>query len=57
MRLKAEELSSQISTLYIKADRIANTIWEGMHNRNKDGVGDNFWQFQKIRIWRSCTLN
>jgi len=47
MRLKAEELSSQISTLYIKADRIANTIWEGMHSRNKDGVGDNFWQFRK----------
>lgn len=47
MRLKAEELSSQISTLYIKADRIANTIWEGMHSRNKDGLGDNFWQFRK----------
>jgi len=47
MRLKAEELSSQISSLYIKADRIANTIWEGFHNRNKDGVGDNFWQFRK----------
>ena len=42
MRLKAEELSNQIPSLYIKADRIANTIWEGMHNRNKDGVGDNF---------------
>ncbi|PPR17042.1 MAG: hypothetical protein CFH33_00194 [Alphaproteobacteria bacterium MarineAlpha9_Bin3] len=47
MQLKAEELSSQISSLYIKADRIANTIWEGFHNRNKDGVGDNFWQFRK----------
>ena len=47
MRLKAEELSSQISTLHIKANRIANTIWEGMHVRNKDGVGDNFWQFRK----------
>ena len=47
MRLKAEELSNQIPSLYIKADRIANTIWEGMHNRNKDGVGDNFWQFRK----------
>ena len=47
MRLKAEDLSSQISSLHIKADRIANTIWEGMHNRNKDGVGDNFWQFRK----------
>jgi len=47
MRLEAEELSSQISNLYINADRIANAIWEGMHNRNKDGVGDNFWQFRK----------
>ena len=47
MRLKAEELSNQIPSLYIKADRIANTIWEGIHNRNKDGVGDNFWQFRK----------
>ena len=47
MRLKAEELSNQIASLYVKADRIANTIWEGMHNRNKDGLGDNFWQFRK----------
>ena len=47
MRLKAEELSNKIPSLYVKADRIANTIWEGMHNRNKDGVGDNFWQFRK----------
>ena len=47
MRLKAEELSNKIPPLYVKADRIANTIWEGMHNRNKDGLGDNFWQFRK----------
>lgn len=56
MRLKAEELSSQISTLYIKADRIANTIWEGLHNRNKDGVGDNFWQFRKYEYGDSAHL-
>ena len=47
MRLKAEELSNKIPSLYVKADRIASTIWEGMHNRNKDGLGDNFWQFRK----------
>ena len=47
MRLKAEELSNKIPSLYIRADRIANTIWEGIHNRNKDGVGDSFWQFRK----------
>ena len=47
MRLKAEELSNKIPSLYIKAYRIANTIWEGMDNRNKDGLGDNFWQFRK----------
>ena len=47
MRLKAEELSNKIPSLYVKADKIANTIWEGMHNRNKDGLGDNFWQFRK----------
>ena len=47
MRLKAEELSNKIPSLYIKAERIANTIWEGIHNRNKDGLGDNFWQFRK----------
>ena len=47
MRLNAEELSNKIPSLYVKADRIANTIWEGIHNRNKDGLGDNFWQFRK----------
>jgi len=47
MRLKAEKLTLQISNLLIKANNIANTVWEGMHNRNKAGVGDSFWQFRK----------
>ena len=47
MRLKAEKLTFQIPNLLIKANNIANTVWEGMHNRNKAGVGDSFWQFRK----------
>jgi hypothetical protein len=47
MRIKAEELTLQIPNLLVKANNIANTVWEGVHNRNKAGVGDNFWQFRK----------
>jgi uncharacterized protein (DUF58 family) len=47
MRIKAEELTLQIPKLLVKANNIANTVWEGVHNRNKAGVGDNFWQFRK----------
>ncbi len=57
MRLKAEELSNKLPSLYVKADRIANTIWEGMHNRNKDGLGDNFWQFRKYEYGNLTALN
>ena len=47
MRIKAEKLTLQIPSLLIKANNIANTVWEGVHNRNKAGVGENFWQFRK----------
>ena len=47
MRIKAEKLTLQTPSLLIKANNIANTVWEGAHNRNKAGVGENFWQFRK----------
>ena len=47
MRIKAEKLTLQIPSLLVKANNIANTVWEGAHNRNRSGIGDNFWQFRK----------
>ena len=47
MRLKAEKLATITPNLSIRANKIANTVWEGIHNRNKAGIGENFWQFKK----------
>ena len=47
MRLQAEKLATIAPDLKIRANKLANTIWEGIHNRNKAGIGDNFWQFKK----------
>ena len=47
MRLHAEKLASIAPDLAIKANKLANTVWEGIHNRNKAGIGENFWQFKK----------
>jgi len=47
MRIKAEEITLQVPNLLIKANNIAKTVWEGIHNRNKAGVGQSFWQFRK----------
>ena len=47
MRFQAEKLASITPNLSIKANKLANTVWEGIHNRNKAGIGENFWQFKK----------
>ena len=47
MRLQAEKLASITPNLSIRANKLANTVWEGIHNRNKTGIGENFWQFKK----------
>ena len=47
MRLQAEKLANIAPNLSIKANKLANTVWEGIHNRNKTGIGENFWQFKK----------
>ena len=47
MRLQAEKLVTIAPDLKIRANKLANTVWEGIHNRNKAGIGDNFWQFKK----------
>jgi len=47
MRIQAEKLASLTPNLSIRANKLANTVLEGIHNRNKAGIGDNFWQFRK----------
>ena len=47
MRIQAEKLANLTPNLSIRANKLANTVLEGIHNRNKAGIGDNFWQFRK----------
>ena len=56
MRLKAEKLTLNISNIIIKAHSIANSVWEGLHNRSKTGVGESFWQFRKYEYGDPANL-
>lgn len=45
-REQAEHLASALPPLLAQADRVANTIIQGMHGRRRTGVGEAFWQFR-----------
>jgi len=47
MRIQAKKLATLTPNLSIRANKLANTVLEGIHNRNKTGIGDNYWQFRK----------
>ena len=44
---RAEKLSSLLPPLLIDAERVANSVWQGVHGRRRSGVGESFWQFRR----------
>jgi uncharacterized protein (DUF58 family) len=43
---QAENLSSLLPPLLIEAERVAQTVYQGVHGRRRVGVGETFWQFR-----------
>lgn len=62
---RAEALASGLPPLMVAAERVANTVSQGVHGRRRVGQGETFWQFRRYapgdsvqRIdWRQSAKN
>lgn len=43
---RAEALGASLPPLLVAAERVASTVWQGVHGRRRVGQGDSFWQFR-----------
>jgi uncharacterized protein (DUF58 family) len=43
---RAEALGAALPPLLVAAERVASTVWQGVHGRRRVGQGDSFWQFR-----------
>lgn len=46
-RLTAEALASRLPALLVAAQRVADTVAQGVHGRRRTGPGESFWQFRR----------
>ncbi|MBI3505269.1 MAG: DUF58 domain-containing protein [Proteobacteria bacterium] len=46
-RLAAEAAASRLPALLVAAERVANTVAQGVHGRRRSGPGETFWQFRR----------
>ena len=44
---RAEKLAALLPPLLIDAERVAQSVWQGVHGRRRAGVGESFWQFRR----------
>src|SRR5258706_14680868 len=49
-REEAESLAAALPPLLVEAERLASSIWLGVHGRRKAGMGETFWQFRRYRV-------
>lgn len=45
----AEDLARRLPALLIGAERVAATVFQGVHGRRRVGPGDSFWQFRRYQ--------
>lgn len=43
---RAEKLAALLPPLLVDAERVAQSVWQGVHGRRRAGVGESFWQFR-----------
>jgi uncharacterized protein (DUF58 family) len=43
---RAEALAARLPPLLVDAERVAETVRQGVHGRRRVGVGESFWQFR-----------
>lgn len=50
LRAQAERLAEALPPLLVEAERVANTVAQGVHGRRKSGMGESFWQYRRYRL-------
>ncbi len=48
-RRRAEGLAATLPPLMVEAERVANTVAQGIHGRRRIGVGESFWEYRHHR--------
>lgn len=48
-RQEAEKLSAGLPPLLVAAERVAQTVAQGVHGRRRVGQGESFWQFRRYQ--------
>ena len=46
LRRRAEQLAATLPPLLVAAERVATTVFQGVHGRRRVGKGETFWQFR-----------
>ena len=49
LRDDADVLASALPPLMVEAERVANTVSQGVHGRRKVGIGETFWEYRHHR--------
>ncbi|KIL96816.1 putative conserved membrane protein [Paramagnetospirillum magnetotacticum MS-1] len=49
VELRAEELASRFPPLLVEAERVAQSVAQGVHGRRHAGSGDAFWQYRRAQ--------
>jgi uncharacterized protein (DUF58 family) len=49
LRPEAEQLGGRLPGLLVEAERVANTVSQGVHGRRRTGVGETFWQYRQYQ--------
>lgn len=50
LRQSGEQLAAALPPLLVAADRVASTIFQGIHGRRRVGQGETFWQYRHYEI-------
>ena len=48
-REQAEKLAAALPPLLVEAERVANTVAQGVHGRRRIGIGETFWEYRHHR--------
>jgi len=55
LRDRAEQMAAALPPLLVAAERVANTVAQGVHGRRRVGQGDTFWQFRQYQPGDAAT--
>lgn len=53
---QAHALADRLPDLVLEAQRVANTVAQGMHGRRRAGPGETFWQFRQFQSSDAATV-